>query len=381
MKILKIIILVRILWTAGAQKIAIKEARELTLMGHDVELVFLRGKVLPEYEDMLSGIKYKVLSETGKSWLSPIYDYITRKFAPDRGSESRVDYNLIKNFPHYLKDKSIDYIICHDPLSGLAGYYSFKKYDIKYSVFVHEKVGLTRLPVLGKIWHRYEHIVLYNATAVFSVTDKVGNSVRDLYAVNTTTNYPGMDVNSVTPFDKKENAMITVSFWDYGRKPEIYLDVIKRIPNFILYFVGNFRMEEVERRFLNEIRERDLGEKVLIKKALRESELIELYQKSKFSLRFGFGESGVGTSTVESIQNGVPLIINSELGISDLVKKYSCGLVLEKIDDFEIEKFINKYNNMALYGDLQLNILKLSRDYSWRSHSELLLKPLLTMLP
>ena len=47
---MKIIILVRIFWTAGAQKIAIKEARELQSMGHDVELIFLRGRKLPEYD-------------------------------------------------------------------------------------------------------------------------------------------------------------------------------------------------------------------------------------------------------------------------------------------------------------------------------------------
>lgn len=376
MLILKIIILLRILWTAGAQKIAIREARELSLMGHDVEVVFLRGKDLPEFGDILSGINYTILSETGTSWISPIYDYISRKFAPGRGTESRVDYNLIRSFPHYLKDKNIDYIICHDALAGLAGYYAFKKYAIRYSVFIHERVSLSRLPLLGKIWYRYEHQVLSNAVAVFSVTAKVGNSVKDLHKVNTTPNYPGMDINSVTPFKKKENAIIAVSFWDHGRKPEIYLDIIKIIPNFTLYFVGNFRMEEVEQRFYKEIKERDLEEKVVIKKGVRESELIDLYQKSKFSLRFGFGEFGPSMGAIESIQNCVPPIINDDLGVSDLVKRYSCGLVLSKMDNFEIKKFINKYNDVVLYDDLQNKTLNLSRDYSWKNHAELLLKPL-----
>ena len=375
---MKIIILVRILWTAGAQKIAIKEARELSLMGHDVELVFLRGKMLPEYENLLSQIKYTILSETGKSWLSPIYDYITRKFVPDRGSESRVDYNLIRNFPHYLKDKNIDYIICHDQLAGLAAYYAFKKYGIRYSVFVHERVSLSTLPLLGKIWYRYEHMVLSSATAVFSITDKVGNSVKNLHTVNTTTNYPGMDINTVTPFDQKENAIIAVSYWDYGRKPEIYLDVIKNIPNFILYFVGNFRIGELEQKFYEEIKERDLGERVIVKNGLKESDLIDLYQKSKFYVRFGFGEFGLG-SAMEPIQNCVPLIVNKDLGASGLVEKYSCGLVIDKIDTLEIGEFINKYNVITLYEELQNNILKLSKDYSWRKHCELLLNPLYSM--
>jgi len=46
---MKIIIIVRILWTAGAQKIAIKEAKTLTDMGHNVRLVFLRSTPSAKY--------------------------------------------------------------------------------------------------------------------------------------------------------------------------------------------------------------------------------------------------------------------------------------------------------------------------------------------
>ena len=69
---MRIIILVRILWTAGAQKIAIKEAKELQALDNQVELIFLRGKKLPEYDELLEGINYKIISETGNSIFSPL---------------------------------------------------------------------------------------------------------------------------------------------------------------------------------------------------------------------------------------------------------------------------------------------------------------------
>lgn len=370
---MKIVILVRILWSAGAQKIAIKEAKELSILGHDVELVFLRGSQIPEYEEMLRGVNYNILSRTGKSLFSPIYSYVTRKFAPDRGKESRVDFNMIRQFPKYLSGKNIDYIICHDLLSGLAGYYSFKKLGIRYSVFVHERVEPAKVPILGKLWQKYEHKILANAISVFSISNKVGDSVLNLHSIEATTNYPGMDTNSVTSFDQKENAFIADSFWDYGRRPEVYLDVIAKIPNFVLYFAGNFRIEKLEQSIRMKIKERNLENRVFIRKNLRESELIGVYSKCKFSLRFGFGEYGIG-STMGSIQNSVPPIINSELGIADLVRKYSCGLVLEKIDEMKIQEFISKYNNRTKYGELQQNVTKVSRDYSWRNHAELLVK-------
>ena len=96
-------------------------------------------------------------------------------------------------------------------------------------------------------------------------------------------------------------------------------------------------------------------------------------KKSKFVIRFGFGEYGLGTATIEAIQNGDPLIINSDLGTAELVNRYSCGIVLNNIDANSIKKFIDENNNEDSYKSLQDNIIKLSNDYSWRKHAEKLL--------
>ena len=370
---MKIIILVRVLWTAGAQKIAIREAKELHSMGHEVELVFLRGKKLPEYEELMEGINYTILSETGNSLFSPLYQYISHKFMPDRGSESRVDYNLIRKFPNYIKEKNVDYIICHDQLAGIAGYYSFRRFGIKYSVFIHERLSLKMDSMLSKLWHNYEHKILENATRVFAITEKVANTIKEAQNINAVPNYPGMDINRITEFNKKENALIAVSMWDYGRKPELYLEIIEQIQGFVLYFVGNFRMRDLENTFKKEVKRRRLEERVLMKQGIKESDLIELYQRSKFVIRLGFGEYGLGTSTIEAIQNCVPLIVNSDLGTADIVRDYHCGEVLNNISGTVIRKFIEKNNNIETYSMLQDNIIKLSHDHSWRRHAEKLI--------
>lgn len=375
---MKIIILLRILWTAGAQKIAINEARELQFMGNEVELIFLRGKKLPEYDELLKGINYTIISETGNSLFSPIYQYITHKFAPDRGAESRIDYNLIRKFPDYIKNKDIDYIICHDQGAGLAGYYAYKKFGVKYSVFIHERlsafipedVSPKEYSIINKLWHHYEHKILENAVKVFSVTDKVAESVEKIQNIKSVANYPGMDINRITEFNRKENALIAISMWDYGRQPELYLDVIEKIPGFILYFVGNFRIKELENKFKDEVKKRKLEKKVIMKQGIKESELIELYQKCKFVIRFGLGENGPSMAAIEGIQNCDPLIITSDLGAAELVNKYSCGMVLDNINPDDIKKFIDKNNNENLYKVLQENIVKLSNNYSWRKHAE-----------
>ena len=375
---MKIIILVRILWTAGAQKIAINEARELQLMGNDVELIFLRGKNLKEYDELLKDINYKILSENGNSMFSPLYQYITHRFMPDRGKESRVDYNLIRKFPNYIKNSQVDYLICHDQFAGLAGYYSFKRFRIPYSVFIHEKLSMERDTILKKLWHKFEHSILKNATKVFSITEKIARTVEEVHNVKTIANYPGMDINKITEFEKKENALITVSTWDYGRKPTMYLDIIEEIPHFVLYFAGNFRIANLEKQFKEEVKRRELEDRIIMKQGINESELIELYRKCKFVIRFGFGEYGLGTSSIEAIQNCDPLIINSNLGTADMIIKYSCGVVLEDINSDKVKEFIEANNNKNSYDMLQQNIIKLSKAYSWKNHVEKLLIPLNT---
>jgi len=345
-------------------------------MGNDVELIFLRGKKLPEYDEMLKGINYKIMSETGDSIMSPLYQYVTHKFSPDRGSESRVDYNLIRKFPEYAKNKNIDYVICHDQLSGLAGYYSFKRFGIKYSVFIHERLSQNYDSILGRLWYRYEHKILIHAENVFSITQKVAYSVEGVHKIKAITNYPGMDIQRKTEFSNKENAIIAVAMWDNGRKPELYLDIIEKIPGFILYFVGNFRIKGQESVFKDEIKKRKLENQIVMKQGIIESELLELYQKSKFVIRFGFGEYGLGTATIEAIQNCIPLVINSDLGTSELVNRYSCGIVLDYINLNKIKQFLEENNNKNSYQTLQNNIVKLSNDFTWSKHAEKLLSGL-----
>ena len=345
-------------------------------MGHDVELVFLRGKKIAEYEELLEGIRYTIISETGDSLFSPVYQYITHIFAPSRDKRSRVDYNLLRNFHKYLKDKQIDYLICHDLLGGLAGFYAKKKLGIRYSVYVHERVGRHREPILGRIANSYERKVLKNAVAIFSGTEKIKKTVEDFYNLPAITNFPGMDSEGITSFDKKEDALITVSMWEPDRKPEKCLDIVSIVPGFILYVLGNFRTKEYQENFYKEIAMRGIADKVVVRHNLKESELRELYQRSKFSLRFGTNEYGVAMNTIESIQNCIPLIVNS-LGSSDLISKYSCGLVVDEINPLEIKTFIERNNNAEAYESLQKNIKELAKNYSWRKHAMALLAPIL----
>ena len=120
---MKIIILLRILWTGGAQKIAIEEAKVLKKMGHDVRLIFLREAPSGKYLcDNLKGIDREIFSRKSPS---KFYSAITGHFVPDRKGEGAVDYEPIKHFAKkIISEKGADYIICHDQFSG---FYTLKE--------------------------------------------------------------------------------------------------------------------------------------------------------------------------------------------------------------------------------------------------------------
>lgn len=71
-----------------------------------------------------------------------------------------------------------------------------------------------------------------------------------------------MDKISEKSFREKENYLITVSFWDLGRKPWDYIEVIKNVNDYKLLFVGNWRVKKAKEYFLKKVKEEGIESKV-----------------------------------------------------------------------------------------------------------------------
>jgi len=373
-----IVILLRIFWTAAAQKIAIEEAKVLKTKGFKVTIIFLRGKVPDEYKEILNGVDHYIASETGNSLLSPVYDYITRLFRPDRSTESRVDFNMIKRFPKIAKKFEPDYVICHDQYSGLAGYYNLKKNGIPYCVIMHERPPDFEVPILGTIAKMYEKKTLKNAHKVYSMTESIAKSVEEVHGIETEVLNYAATAQEFIPFKEKNDSIIAVSMWDRGRYPEIYLKIISALPlSFTLFMVGNWREKSLLEEFRKKMTVMGLDKRVTLLSGLTETELVSIYRKSKFSLRFSFGEVGGGMSVFESVSCGVPVVVNRKLGSANFVESNGLGAVIkggspEDLDIRDITEFITQVNNEIEYRKLQDNCRKALANLSWEKHVETL---------
>ena len=371
----KIIILVRILWTAGAQKIAINEAKTLEKMGHDVKLVFLRRTESAKYlESELKGVNFEIFSD--KEYRpNRFYSKVTGMFMPDREGEGTVDYDLIKRFANSFKAKDADYIICHDQWAGIAGLRVKKIVGIPFSVMIHEHVNEKYdVPLLGWYAKKIETNVLQSANTVFGITEKVSNSVRSVYNLNSEPNYPGMDCLECVNYGEKKDILLASATWDKDRDPRMYLDIIERLPGYQLYVAGRWRLNDEKSKFEKVVQRRRLDDRVILTGELSEEELQDLYIYSKFNIRFDLKpEWGLGTSNVESISHLTPIIVNSQLGISNLVLQHGGGKVLEGIDVSNAISFINENENEINYSILQNQLKEITKKYTWEKHCKKLL--------
>lgn len=370
---MKIIILVRILWASGAQKIAIEEAKSLTKLGHEVKLVFLRETESGKYlKPMLEGINFEVYSSKKPKW---IYSAVTGMFMPDRKGNGTVDYNLLKQYPKSINKNDVDYIICHDPWTGLAGYRINKRLDIPYSVMYHEKVtGKYSVPILGKFALKIEKKILKNAAAVFGITKKVTDTVHNAYNIEVIPNLPGMNLGIWKPFNEKKNILLVSATFDKNRDPIDYVNIIEKLPDFMLYVVGSWRETLEYDKFIKLVNDKDVASKVVVKRGISETELQSLYTDAKFSLRFGKDEYGLGTSNVEAISKLTPIIINSDLGISDLIREYGGGIIIDSKDPEIAKSIIQKYNNKSSYETLQKQLINITKTYTWEFHANNLIR-------
>ncbi|MEM4067597.1 MAG: glycosyltransferase, partial [Candidatus Micrarchaeaceae archaeon] len=152
---------------------------------------------------------------------------------------------------------------------------------------------------------------------------------------------------------------------DRNRNPENYIGIIERLQDFTLYIVGRWRVNAEYQEFLKLLRLRKVSDQVIVEDNISESNLQNLYKMAKFSLRYGKDEYGPGMSNIESISHLTPIIVNSELGISDVILEYGGGMVVDSWDSGAIISFIKEKNNELTYQRLQDQLLEIARQYTW----------------
>ena len=361
---MKICIIVRILWPGGVQRIALAEAEGLTKLGNSVDLIFIRGTKKYNYS---ADINYKVLynNNINKRILGRIFRKITLYYSPQRGEDATIDMDLIYKTEHNLKNR-YDIIYYFDEFSAFFQKYNKKKYGNNTAVLIHE-VALLNGSKLSKFVQKRaienSDIVLTNTKENLDLLMKFG--IKNAYEV-----YPGLVLhNDIPDFDSRENIAVSVTMWDFGRKPEILLQIAKKLKYGKIVIAGSWADNKYLEDFKKSVIVADLTDKLIITGGIEEIDLVNLYKKAKVSIRFGYDEKGPGMGSLESIAWGIPLIINNGIGIKEIVRNNLNGYIVEENDYEIIANLIDElFTRKDKWSEISKNNIILAKDLSWDNH-------------
>jgi len=362
---MKILIIVRILWPGGVQRTAFAEAKGLMDLGNDVDLVFIRDTSRMRYD---TNLKYNVIykNDIQNRFIGKILKIITHHYSPQRGSDATVDIDLIYKFERSI-NKKYGIIYCFDEFTALFVNRLKKRFNSKIVVLIHE-VALKEGNFLSKLIQKYackkSDLILTNTKFNLNLLKEYGYN-------NSYEMYPGLYCKSnTTDFNEKENIAISVTMWDYGRNPEIFLNIARNLNAGKIVLIGNWADSSYFEEFKNTIKKENLINKLNVTGAVSEEELNEFYLKAKVSIRFGYNEKGPGMGSLESLSYGLPIIYNNGIGIKEILEENINGYKLNENDYLKIANQINiLFSNKELWENIHKNNLQLANKYSWELHN------------
>ncbi|MEM3290575.1 MAG: glycosyltransferase family 4 protein [Candidatus Micrarchaeaceae archaeon] len=362
---MKILILVRILWPGGVQRTAFAEADGLRKLGNEVELVFIRDTGRLHYSENVS---YSTIfnNEVNKRFVAKILRRITAHYLPARGPDSTVDIDLIYKFIHSIKQK-YDLVYCFDEFIGFFAKPIKRRFGSTIVVLIHE-AALNKRGISALIQRRamkLADVVLTNSKYNFEILKSFDR--KKIYEV-----YPGLYPKSkVKDFTERKNIAISVTMWDSGRKPEIFLCIAQHLNNGKIMLVGDWADENYLRQFKERIVKLNLLDRLIVTGPVSEETLASYYEHSKVSIRFGYDEKGPGMGSLESLSYGLPIIINYGIGFKEVIKHGINGFIVNERECKDVATLIDElFTNKEKWEYIHKNNLSLANEYSWDHHNE-----------
>lgn len=183
---------------------------------------------------------------------------------------------------------------------------------------------------------------------------------------------PGFEIVEGIPiFENRENIILSVTMWDKGRKPEIFIDIAKNVSDGFIILAGNWTDKNYMNEFIEKIKTMKLTEKIKVTGPISEYELVNYYKHAKVFIRFGFNENGPGMGSLEAISYGIPLIYNESLGLPTYVKNRDNGFMINPFDVNEITHCVKiLLNDVDIWKAISSNNLKLSKEHSWNNQGK-----------
>jgi glycosyltransferase involved in cell wall biosynthesis len=359
-------ILVRVMWPGGPQRIAVCETESLREAGFNVNLTFIRStnRDAEWLHKTQSNIIFDV--SANKRTLQKLFYMLTKHFNNGRGKDATVDLDLIALYE--IQKNYSKVVIYYDQFTALFSILRKVRKPFKKVVFIHE----TSFREKSFLKKTIERIALLDSDLIITNSEFNREVLLKHGYKNVELLYPGIEVKKeYKEFDERNNTCVVVTVFEKWRKPELLLDIASCLKQAKIIMAGQWADDDYRRSIEEEINQRNLQNRIRITGLITERELINIYECAKVSLRFGFDEHGPGMGSLESIGFGIPIIVNTGIGIVELLQKYNYDLIFSDTDIQGISETIDKLTvDRAFWNKYHDSITSIAHKNSWNIHND-----------
>lgn len=368
---------VRINWPGGVQRIAMREVELLRRHGIKAEAVFLRctHRVGTQALSPPDHIQFPQSNRSGA--IAHLLRLITMHFNPERGPDATVDLDLILRYE--LNRGRQDLVIYSDQLAASFAPLGHWLHGDQYAVYIHES-AFKHTNRLKRIQERF---ALSRARLVFTNAERNKALIESNVPVSVQVLYPGTDgpIQNMLPFGQRIDEAISVTMWDSGRHPEVFVEVARHLTVGRIVLAGNWADSTEMSRVQRLIELAGVSGRIVITGPLAEDELKARYKVAKAAIRFGYDEIGPGMSTLEAISYGLPLIINLGVGFKEVAQDSVNAIFADPSRPEEIARLLERlFTDAGHWNRMSTSSIDLSKNLSWDRHGNKLVESVMEVL-
>lgn len=363
----------RVLWNGGVQRTAIAQTEGLRSLGYVVDLFFLRRTGDVAFQ-LPPGTTVEE-SPSRPTLMSGIQRTLTSWFAGHRGKDATVDLDRLWFARRVVRQ--YDVVLYNDQYASFLGIWNRVVRRQPYVLMFHEfypKVATgPRTWILNPLADLIDLVSILFAPAIVTESsstkarlDRIAPGRTRLARLGAPTARP-----VPPPADRDRRAVFSITVWDRGRHPELYLELARRCPQFRIILAGIW----ADPAHLEEVRAQAASlPNLTVTGAISEGDRMDLEARALLYLRYGFAEAGPGVGGLEALACGSLVICNQGLGISEIISDGRNGFVLERADPAETSQLLLRIDAMPI-----TEIERISRaaketasENSWPRHCEAL---------
>ena len=373
---LRVAIVCRVLWNGGVQRTAIAQTEILRKLGIPTDLYFLR---------VVMGTAFRLPAGTivmadfpVRTSLARIQLWITSLFARHRGRDASVDLDRLIAFGPTAESYSV--VVYNDQYAALLGMWKYLRGRQPYVMMFHEffprvRKGPVAL-VLNPIAALIDIVSILVAPAIVTTAAATRDRLERIAEGKTWLARLGApDPTELPPPPPRRDrqSIFSITVWDRGRHPEIYVELARQVPSFHIILAGMW----TDPAHLAEVKAlaKDVPN-LEITGPVSEAERQQREGEAWLYLRFGFAESGPGMGGLEALARGSIVLCNRGLGLSEIIEDGLNGFVLSAPDPAEAARLLRRIEQLpdARLHEISAAALATARAHSWLAHGSVLVE-------